>query len=89
MSQRVLREGVQILGEDVVAAADECQRACRLDETDRAAWARPERDELVQIRKPVRHRIARRGRERDRVADECGVDIDVENRALQRLQILE
>ena len=37
----------------------------------------------------VRRRIARRGRDRDGVADERRIDVDVEDRPLQRLQLLE
>ena len=37
----------------------------------------------------VRGRIARRVRERHGVADERGIDVDVEHRALQRPQVVE
>ena len=81
VTEGVLRERVQVLGEHVVAATHEGEGARCLDEADRPARARTEGDVLLQ----VGHAVAQPGpasrSERDRVADERRVDVDVEDGA--------
>ncbi len=89
MPERVLRERVDVLRDDVVAAAEEGERARRLDEADRAARAGAEGDERRQLAEPVRARIAGRGRERDGVADDPRVDVDRSGGVLQLPQPLQ
>ena len=89
MAQRVLRQGLQILGENVVTSAYERQRACSLHEADRPAWTRPVRDEVRQIRHSVCGRLARRCCHRHRKAHERGVDVDGEDGLLQGAKIFE
>ena len=85
VSERVVCERLHILGEDVVPAAQQCQRTRGLHEADRSARARTERDVLLQL---VSGRT--RGRcEVDCVADERWIDVDTEDGSLQRLQILQ
>src|SRR4051794_19442628 len=85
MTQRILDERLQILGEDVVATADERERARRLDEADRPARARTEGDVVLQV---VPRSAGRRG-EIDRIADERRIHVDAEYRSLEGLQVLE
>ena len=66
VAQRVLGERLEILGEHVVAAADERERARRLHEADRPARAGAEGDVVVELGQAVLGRVARRGRERRR-----------------------
>ena len=73
-----------VLREHVVAAVDDRQRPRRLDQRDRPTRARSVRDQLAQLREAVRGRLARRGGQRDGVADERRVDVDLERRPLQR-----
>ena len=89
MAERVLRQRVDVLRDDVVAAAEEGERPGRLDEADRAARARAEGDERRELGQPVRARIAGRGRELDGVADDARVDVDGRGRLLQLAQPLQ
>jgi hypothetical protein len=85
MTQRVLDERVQVVDDDIVAAADERERAGGLDEADRSARARTERDVVLQVAQSVRGGLAGRRREHHRVAHESGIDVDAEDGSLQSL----
>src|SRR6266851_7560370 len=78
MAERVFREGLQVLGEHVVAPSHECEGARGLHEADRPARARPERDEVLELAHTVGRGFPRHGRDADGVADERRVDVHVE-----------
>ena len=63
MPQRVLGERLEVLGEHVVAAADDGERARRLHEADRPARAGAVRDVVAQV---VDRLAASRSRRRPR-----------------------
>ena len=70
MAERVAHERVDVARHDVVAAADQRERARGGDEADRAARAGAERDVVGDLREPVLARAARRGGDVDGPADQ-------------------
>ena len=60
-----------VLGQGVVAAADEGQRPGREDQVDRGSRARPERDVALELGQAVRLGVAGRGGQPDRVLEQA------------------
>ena len=89
MPQRVLRERAHVLGGRVVPPAQQCERPCRLRDADRPARAGPVRDVVAEVGEAHLRGRARRRCKPDRVADERRVDVDVDRRRLECLQVLE
>jgi hypothetical protein len=81
--QNVLRKLVDILRERVAAAAEQRESARSVDQVDRAAGARAERDVAGQLVEPVRGRAPRGEHESDRIARDVGVDVDRSGRLLK------
>jgi hypothetical protein len=89
VSERVLRQGPDVRRDHVVASVHEGERPRAVHERDRPARARTVRDEVRDAVEPEGRRLARRGGEADRVADEPRVDVDALDRALQLGELLE
>ena len=86
VAQHVERQVEDVLGQRVVAAAHERERARREDEVDRRARAGAEGDVAPRSASPCAAGIARRRRQPDGVLDQRRVDEDLVGLALQREQ---
>ena len=75
--------------EHVVAAAHGREAARRVDQRDRPARARAERDVARQVGEADLGRSARRGGEAQRVADEARVDVDLAHARLDGAQLVD
>jgi len=88
MPENVRGELADVLGQGVLAPADERERATREDEVDRCPRARAERDEARELTEPDRRDVAGCGRELDGVLDEGGIDEDLVRRGLKREELV-
>ena len=86
VAQDVERHVEHVLGQRVVAAADEGQRPGREDQVDRRARARAERDVALELGQAVRLGRPRGRRQPDGVLDQRRVDVDAVGRLLHREQ---
>ena len=86
MAQHVAGEIDRVARDDVPAAANEGESARGMDQVDRTAWARPERDVRLDSGQPDPLRLAGRRGEGDGVVDDRPVDVHVRRHRLESCQ---